>query len=206
MARKLQLKRRAERQQQTHQRIVEAAVAVHESQGVGAPISAIAERANVERLTVYRHFPDMRSLLTACTRHYLSEKPLPGPDSWQDIADPELQLRTALLEIYDYHRRTERMIMRSLCDARDMPVLDEMMSPYHDHWRALGSRLATTWADGDQDAHLVETAIGHAIAITTWHSLVREQGLEDAQAAEIMIGMVRDLARANREKLGEELQ
>lgn len=194
MARKLQLKKRAERQQQTRERIVEAAVALHESLGVSAPISAIAERANVERLTVYRHFPDMRSLLMACTQHYFGEKPLPDPASWQDIAVPEVRLRTALLEIYDYHRRTERMVMRAICDARDNPVLQEMLCPYYDHWAGVSGELAAGWMSNSQDAHLVVAAIGHAVAISTWHSLVREQGLGDDQAVEMMVGMVRDLA------------
>ena len=33
-------------------------------------------------------------------------------------------------------------------------------------------------------------AIGHALAFTTWHSLAREQGLDDAQAVELMRGLV----------------
>lgn len=194
MTRKLQLKRRAERQQQTHQRIIEAAVAVHETMGAGASISAIAERANVERLTVYRHFPDTRSLLTACTGHYFSQKPLPDPAEWRSIADPELQLRTALLTIYDYHRRTELMVMRAICDARDMPVLDEMMAPYREHWRELSGQLAACWISDRGDPDLVEAAIGHAVSITTWHSLVREQGLDHERAVDLMVGMVRDRA------------
>ena len=34
-------------------------------------------------------------------------------------------------------------------------------------------------------------AVGHALAYTTWRSLAREQGLDDAQAAELMCGLVR---------------
>ena len=32
-------------------------------------INAIAERAGVNRVTVYRHFPDTRMLLEACSAH-----------------------------------------------------------------------------------------------------------------------------------------
>src|SRR5438552_15155801 len=78
MARKYQLKRRAERQEETRQRIVEATIALHQTVGgAGATISAIAARAGVERPTVYRHFPDERALLTACTGHYLALNPPP---------------------------------------------------------------------------------------------------------------------------------
>jgi len=33
---------------------------------------------------------------------------------------------------------------------------------------------------------LLRAAIGHAIVFPTWHSLVREQGLSDRQAVEVM--------------------
>ena len=55
--------KRAERQQETRRRI-EATIALHEEIGGGTTITAIAERAGVSRLTVYRHFPDER----ACSR------------------------------------------------------------------------------------------------------------------------------------------
>jgi AcrR family transcriptional regulator len=55
--------RRAEQQKQTRARIVKAAVELHEKLGPrNATISAIAKRAGVQRLTVYRHFPDDTAL------------------------------------------------------------------------------------------------------------------------------------------------
>jgi hypothetical protein len=41
---------------------------------------------------------------------------------------------------------------------------------------------------------LVAAAVGHAVAFATWRSLVREQGLDDAQAVEAMAALVRCLA------------
>src|SRR4051812_23166765 len=98
-ARKYELKKRAERQDETRQRIVEAAVALHEQLGpASTPISAIAERAGVGRPTVYRHFPDERSLFTACTGHYMAQHQLPDITAWRQIAEPEERVRFALLE------------------------------------------------------------------------------------------------------------
>ena len=89
MSRKYQLNKRAERQQETRRRIEAAAIALHEEVGgVAATITAIAERAGVSRLTVYRHFPDERSLLTACTGTYLAANPPPDPRDWARIPDP----------------------------------------------------------------------------------------------------------------------
>ena len=68
MARKYTLKKRADQQAQTRQRIVEAAVDLHGSVGPAATtISMVAERAGVQRHTLYAHFPDERSLFLACS-------------------------------------------------------------------------------------------------------------------------------------------
>src|SRR5215218_8885872 len=68
MARKYQLKKRAERQEETRRRIVEATVDLHQTVGPArSSVSAIAERAGVQRHTYYRHFPDERSLYLACS-------------------------------------------------------------------------------------------------------------------------------------------
>ena len=50
-------------------------------------VSAIAERAGVERLTVYRHFPNEKGLFAACTAHYMSLHPPPDPRSWSSVHD-----------------------------------------------------------------------------------------------------------------------
>src|SRR5712691_6892774 len=82
------LNRRAERQAATHQRIVEAAVALHGSIGpLATTISAIAGRAGVERETVYRHFADESSLFAACTAHYGALHPIPSIAAWATIQD-----------------------------------------------------------------------------------------------------------------------
>ncbi len=78
MTRKYELKRRAERKAETRRRIVEATVALHTSDGPArTTISAIADRAGVERHTVYAHFPDERALFDACSAHWASLHPFP---------------------------------------------------------------------------------------------------------------------------------
>ena len=192
MARKYELKRRAERQAATRRRIVEATVALHEAIGGEATtITAIAERAGVGRLTVYRHFPDERALLTACTGHYLSLNPPPDPGTWEGIAEPASRLRVALGAAYAFYRRTHGMLARTEQDAPTNPVLAELMAPFVAFWDNVRDGLAQGWDGPEAPDPVVVAAIGHALAFSTWRSLVQEQGLDDDQAADLMLVLVR---------------
>ncbi|HET7479864.1 MAG TPA: helix-turn-helix domain-containing protein, partial [Rubrobacteraceae bacterium] len=118
MARKYEQKRRAEKQEETRRRITEATVELHKTVGMArTTISAIAENAGVERLTVYRHFPDEKTLFSACSEHYMGANPPPDPEPWARTGDPEERLRSALEEVYAYHRRTEPMMANLIRDA-----------------------------------------------------------------------------------------
>lgn len=195
MARKYEMRRRAERQEATRRRIVEATVALHEELGVlGTTISDIAAQAGVERATVYRHFPDERSLITACTGHYNARHPLPDVGPWRAIGDPVERFRTALADIYAYHRRTERMVARTLPDVPRLPVVQEVLAPVMSHWGQAREVLAAGWTTETPRHPVVVAAVGHAISFPTWQSLVQEQGLDDADAVEVMVTLVRCLS------------
>ncbi len=197
MARKYELKKRAEHQEETRRRIVEATVELHESVGLAyTTISAIAERAGVERATVYRHFPDERSLFTACTGHYLAANPPPDPASLQRIAD-EQRLEVGLAEVYAYHRRTEEMNYKAQRDLPQFPALAEVLVPYVEHWTRIGDVLAAGWETQKGDSKLLRAAIGHAINFQTWRSLARDEGLDDSEAVKLMVTMIRCTAQGS---------
>ena len=122
MARKYELKQRAESLAATRERIVEATVALHDSLGPArTTISAIAERAGVQRLTVYRHFPDERSLFEACSGHWTAQNPAPDPSTWAAVDDPEERLGIALAEIYAFlpvDRGDDRQPACATCPSR----------------------------------------------------------------------------------------
>ena len=196
MARRYKLGRRAEQQEETRQRIIEATVALHQSiGGLNTTISAIAERAEVERATVYRHFPDERTLLQACTGHYLEQNPPPNPAEWAAIEDAEERLLTALTTIYAYHHRTEVMMARAAIDAPQIPTLREVLTPMFEYWAQVRDLLAAPWQTKCSNTNLVSAAIGHAIAFQTWQSLTRDHELEDAQAVTVMWRMVKCVAK-----------
>ena len=118
MARKYELKRRAERQDETRQSIIDATVALHTSIGPArTSIRAIAERAGVQRHTVYRHFPDEQILYLACSGQYSEQHPLPDPAAWQTITDPERRLRHGLALLYDYFAENSEALLPIVRDA-----------------------------------------------------------------------------------------
>ncbi|MFV1981738.1 MAG: TetR/AcrR family transcriptional regulator [Rhodothermia bacterium] len=184
MSRKYEQKKRAERREDTRRKIVEAAVALHETVGPAlTTITEIAERAGVSRLTVYRHFPDDIALISACSGLYGERNPFPDSESWLSTDDPCDRLRQALIESYAYHRRTEAMMSRALADVPDSPV----MKPYNDYWRNAADLVASASGLRGSEYSLLRAAIGHALAFSTWRSLVRDQGLTDKQSVEVMV-------------------
>ena len=118
MARTYTLKRRAEQQAETRRRIVEAAVDLHGSVGPAqTTLSMVAERAGVQRHTLYAHFPDERSLLMACSGLALERDPPPDAAPWQAIEDRRERLRAGLLAIYGWYERNAELTACVLRDA-----------------------------------------------------------------------------------------
>jgi AcrR family transcriptional regulator len=196
MARTYRLKRRAEIQEETRQRIVDAAIELHETLGPSATtISEIAERAGVGRVTVYRHFPDEPALLRACSGQYFERHPLPDPLRWRRIADPDERLRVALRETFAYHRATEAMFAHVLADVRDDPV----MTPYHQHWKSAVDVLAVGWSARGRRRTMLRAGIAVALSFDTWRTLVREQQLDPEQALDVALRLACDCEIGKRE-------
>lgn len=189
MPRKYELKQRATKQEQTRQRIVEAAVALHESLGPAhTTISAIAERAGVQRLTVYRHFPDDESVFRACTGHWHALHPAPDPAGWTAVADPSARLRLALTELYAFFREGEPMLASAARDLPHVPVLAKVVAETETPYREqVCHTLITGWTTEGTRREVVTAAIGHAASFPTWQSLVRAHGLADAEVVDLMV-------------------
>jgi AcrR family transcriptional regulator len=190
MTREYRLKRRAERQDETRQRIVNATIELHQTIGPAATtISDIADRAGVGRVTVYRHFPDELTLFRACSGSYLQRNPLPDPQRWHEIVDPLQRLRSALVEVYDYHRTHEGMFTHVLADARDHDV----MTPYYAHWERAADVLVAPWRARGRRRTLLRAGIGLALSFDSWRSLVRDHGLTNDQAVDVALRLAVDL-------------
>lgn len=191
------MRKRAEDVDRTRRRIVEAAVHLHGTAGPAATtIAAIAKQACVTRLTVYRHFPDELALFTACSGHWLSRQALPRPQEWGLIEDPAARLRAGLTDIYRFYREGEQMLSRVIRDEHAVP------EPIRGARKAMIDQyveaMAAAWPDRDDRAR--RALIGHAAAFSTWHSLCREQGLADSEAAGAMVTLVEAVVAEHKQR------
>ena len=191
--RKYDMKKRAEQQRETRQRIVEATVELHRMQGpANTTISEIAQRAGVNRLTVYNHFPDITDLLRACSRSWTEQHPAPDVTPWAQIRDPQERLRTVLTELYSYYARTEPMRANVLRDAETMPALAALLEgtvvPY---LRAVRELLAEGWEVDGKEGRRLLAMLALAIDFHTWRSLEQGSGLSREEAVESMLEAVR---------------
>lgn len=187
------MRRRAEAQQGTRDRIVAATVELHERIGPAATtISDIAARAGVQRQTVYRHFPGEPELLAACSASWMAQNPPPDPTPWAMIDDPLERLEQALRDLYASYRRTARMTDHLLRDAAVMPALAQLLSPLAEYLAGIEALLLEPFSVDDAAQSHLATLVGLAVAFPTWKSLARDRGLEDDDAARF----VRELAAA----------
>ena len=188
-----ELKRRAERQEETRRRIVAAAVELHATLGPSrTTVKAVAERAGVTRPTVYAHFPDDRSLLEACSGHVRATVPPPDPAPWRALGEPERRLETALRDLYAYYERLEPLLENVQRDAAAMPVVAEMNAYRVRYLEEIRALLLEAWPGGESPG--LRPAIGHALEFRTWQSLVRRQGCTADEAVRLMLALARSAA------------
>lgn len=188
--------RRLETVEETRERIAKATYELHATIGPAkTTISAVAERAGVQRHTVYNHFPDLTSLFRACTEHGIRVTGMPDPAAWQPIADPLTRLRTALTDLYAYYRVNARLMGNIL---RDMPMFADIggNEEYLDRTGWMFATLTEGWTVSAAVRPALYAAIGHVMAFETWRSLT-EPGLSDDQAREMMVGFVTGIAGAS---------
>lgn len=183
MSRTYTLKRRAERQAETRRRIVEAAVELHGRVGPAqTSFSMVAERAGVQRHTLYAHFPDERSLFLACSGLHHERDPMPDPDPWQAIDDPRERLRSAFTAIYGWYERNADLVACVLRDAEVHPIVREIndlrvgprMRAYRD---VLGDRLHATR----------RPMLDVMLSFFTWRTLARDCGLTSEEVLRLAV-------------------
>jgi AcrR family transcriptional regulator len=196
------MKRRAESQRQTRLRITESAVRLHGTLGPArTSMSAVAAQAGVRRSTLYRHFPDEEALFDACSAHWAAANPPPDLAAWALVEDPGERLTRALGELYAFYDRTGPMLENLFRDELTVPIVGERFAAF----RGYLSVARDTLIDGRElrgaTGRRTQAALGHAVAFSTWKSLVREQGLRVTAAVSLMATLV-DAAGAPQPRSG----
>jgi AcrR family transcriptional regulator len=188
MKRKYELKRRAEKLGETRNRIVRATVDLHTTVGPArTTISAIAEHAGVQRHTVYAHFRDERELFDACSSHWAAQHPFPDTESEADAeAEPDERLSAALDAMYAWYDEVGADLEIFARDAKIHETTALAVRRRIDRTLELRDRLSAGWPR----RKAVRAAIGHALELETWQSLVRREGLTQKQAVDAMVRFV----------------
>ncbi len=188
--RKYELKKRAEQVGETRLRITEAAIELHGTLGPSrTTMSAVAERAGVERRTLYRHFPTEAELFEACSTHYCSANPRPDLDNWRAIRDPQQRLERALDELYAYYERTEPMFSNVLRDAELVDFARDAVAPLNAYLDEAAELLIVGRKARGRRRQLLRGALRHALAFSTWHSL-SSNGIGRSDAAKLVTELV----------------
>ncbi|HEY7797207.1 MAG TPA: helix-turn-helix domain-containing protein [Hyphomonadaceae bacterium] len=185
MARKTRsytLGRRAEQQAETRERIAEATLELHGTVGPArTTLSMIAERAGVQRHTLYAHFPDERDLFRACSGLAMERDAPPDAAAWRSIEERDRRLRTGLRAIYDWYERNAQLLGCVLRDAETHAPTREISEALYGPMMAAYSEVLGAGFNAKQRAML-----GLALSFYTWRTLAREGGLKQAAAVASM--------------------
>lgn len=165
---------RRERQDQTRMQIVEALVALHEEIGPkNTTVAAVAARAGVQRLTVYRHFENEGAMLQACSSHWSAQNPPPQQKTWKHIRGTEPRVRAALLAIAKYYSKNHKMLFKVYRDASEVKPLAAIMNGFDSYFSSIADDLASHIMKGQKNDTLKGVA-RHLVRFSTWQSLSKE--------------------------------
>ena len=180
------LRARGEQVAETRARIVEAIMELHGEIGPrNTTVSAIADRAGVERLTVYRHFKGEAEMVAACSGRYLELNPPPDPAAWTVERDPLRRAQRGLADLYAFFSRTAPMFAKIYLDVDEYPALKKIMDEFDAHLRHLADELASAWPR-DKSTRKRQIILRHAAKFATWQSFEAE-GLHDQEKNKFMI-------------------
>ncbi len=174
---------RADSEAETRLRIVEALVELHEEVGPRrTTVKAVAERAGVQRLTVYRHFPDENAMFAACSALWAERVPFPDHEAINEH-DPHRRARAILLALYRWYRSGESMLENIIADAPHVEAVRKAMRPIRDYLDALVAELEKGWRGASRRRR---ATLQHAVQFATWQSLAAITG-DDAAAADLVM-------------------
>jgi AcrR family transcriptional regulator len=146
----------------------------------------LAERAGVQRHTLYAHFSDELSLNLACSSLAMEERdPLPNAEPWRTIEDRRERLRAGLTAIYGWYERNAALAACVLRDVEYHAVTQQIVA-----LRFGPSMASYREVLGEARGAKERAVLLVALSYFTWRSLVRDAASTTATAVEIMVGAV----------------
>ncbi|WP_179209187.1 TetR/AcrR family transcriptional regulator [Haematobacter genomosp. 1] len=171
---------RAKTQDETRERIIAATMQLHDEQGVAATSFVdAAKRAGIGAATVYRHFPTLGSLVTACGAHVWQEMapPIPeqAPGIFLGLDGLEDRLQRLVDELDGFYRRGALRLSKANADRHLIPELDQFL-------QAVDTGVAALVREALKDETLSDTALQLVFSLTDFPVWVSMQRIECDEA------------------------
>jgi AcrR family transcriptional regulator len=161
-------------------------IALHQELGPSrTSVAAIAGRAGVQRLTVYRHFPSEEAMMMACSARWSERNPLPDIERWSAIRSPEERLAAVLTDLYGYYRSTAPMLEKIFADVPRLEVAARSLQPFGEWLDQVATLLLRGRGLRGKKKDLALRTLRHAVDFTTWQSLER-QGVSGRRKVELI--------------------
>lgn len=182
---------RAQTQDETRERIIAATMQLHDEQGVAATSFVdVARRAGIGAATVYRHFPTLGHLVTACGAHVWQEMapPIPeqAPGVFLGLDRLEDRLHRLVDELDGFYRRGALRLAKAHADRHHIPELDQFL-------HAVEAGVAALVREALKDEPLQHTALQLVFSLTdfaVWGSMQRIE-CDEAERRRIVTRLIR---------------
>ncbi|MGH2959231.1 MAG: TetR/AcrR family transcriptional regulator [Solirubrobacterales bacterium] len=193
--RKYEQKARADQQDEMRTRITVAAMDLHGSVGpANTTIKGVADRAGVQRATVYRYFKNDDELFAACSSHWMALNPPPDVSVWMAESDPDSRTTAGLTELYEYYGQTAEMFSNLIRDESLHPSIPPLIANFWGFLEIAAELLVKGRGLRGRKVQRTRAAARLAVDFTTWQRLVDREGLRADEAAEIMTKAIAEAA------------
>jgi AcrR family transcriptional regulator len=181
--------RRAEGARQTRERIVDAAAALYEEQGVNSTtLQAIAARADVSRGTILHHFGGAGGLLDAVAERVLVTLELPDEAIFDGVVPGPARLRAYVVAMIEFFRRSTGW-WAVFVSEMERPELKAREAAYYDQMARLRS-IALGDIGDTRDVDIVVGALVHPGTIGRLIWVMEQAGLAPAAIPDVIADVV----------------
>jgi AcrR family transcriptional regulator len=183
------LGRRAETAAATRARIVDAAAALYEAQGVNSTtLQGIAERADVSRGTILHHFGGSGGLLDAVAERILVTLELPDERIFDGATDDESRLRAYVRAIIEFFRRSTGWWAVFMTEM-DRPELKAREAQYYERITRLQA-IALGSLASNREVNVVVGSLIHPGTIGGFTWVMEQAGFAPAESVDAIADVV----------------